>query len=305
MDIAPFRSKSCPSGGRFMEIRNIETFVMAVENKSFSKAAEILGYTQSTVTVHIKQLEEEFGVLLFERIGKRIHLTEEGAKFYDQAVRIIKEVKSAEKLMTKNAEPNGLLRLGTVASLSSRRIPQQLLHLHERYPLIKIVLDSEDPLTLLDKLRHNELDILYMTSDEISGSDLVTCYEKNEPLHFIAAADHPLAGRKRVSLEEILAQDLVLSERNLSILKKVTGDSIPIEPFLLTGMLNLIMDTVAHSSAVSLLPDYVTAEEIKAGHIVKVPVEGLNEHLELKAVYHKNKWVTPEMEAYISMLPSQ
>ncbi|MBQ3925136.1 MAG: LysR family transcriptional regulator, partial [Firmicutes bacterium] len=164
-----------------MEIRNIETFVMAVENNSFSKAAEILGYTQSTVTVHIKQLEEEFGVLLFERIGKRIHLTEEGAKFFDQAVRIIKEVKDAERLMARSSEPSGVLRLGTVASLSSRRIPGQLLRLHEKYPLIKVVLDSEDPLTLLEKLRHNELDILYMTSDEISGDDLVSCYEKNEP----------------------------------------------------------------------------------------------------------------------------
>ena len=287
-----------------MEIRNIETFVMAVENNSFSKAAEILGYTQSTVTVHIKQLEEEFGVLLFERIGKRIHLTEEGAKFFDQAVRIIKEVKDAERLMARSSEPSGVLRLGTVASLSSRRIPGQLLRLHEKYPLIKVVLDSEDPLTLLEKLRHNELDILYMTSDEISGDDLVSCYEKNEPLHFVAASDHPLAEKDNVTLDEILAYDLVLSERNLSILRKVTSDEKKIEPFLMTGMLNLILDTVAHSSAVSLLPDYVTEAPIRSGSIVKLPVDGIREHFELKVVYHKNKWVTPEMEAYISLFPS-
>ena len=287
-----------------MEIRNIETFVMAVENNSFSKAAEILGYTQSTVTVHIKQLEEEFGVLLFERIGKRIHLTEEGAKFFDQAVRIIKEVKDAERLMARSSEPSGVLRLGTVASLSSRRIPGQLLRLHEKYPLIKVVLDSEDPLTLLEKLRHNELDILYMTSDEISGDDLVSCYEKNEPLHFVAASDHPLAEKSNVTLDEILSYDLVLSERNLSILRKVTSDEKKIEPFLMTGMLNLILDTVAHSSAVSLLPDYVTEAPIRSGSIVKLPVDGIREHFELKVVYHKNKWVTPEMEAYISLFPS-
>ena len=287
-----------------MEIRNIETFVMAVENNSFSKAAEILGYTQSTVTVHIKQLEDEFGVLLFERIGKRIHLTEEGAKFYDQAVRIIKEVKDAERLMARSSEPSGVLRLGTVASLSSRRIPGQLLRLHEKYPLIKVVLDSEDPLTLLEKLRHNELDILYMTSDEISGDDLVSCYERNEPLHFVAASDHPLAEKSNVTLDEILSYDLVLSERNLSILRKVTSDEKKIEPFLMTGMLNLILDTVAHSSAVSLLPDYVTEAPVRSGSIVKLPVDGIREHFELKVVYHKNKWVTPEMEAYISLFPS-
>jgi DNA-binding transcriptional LysR family regulator len=206
--------------------------------------------------------------------------------------------------MARSSEPSGVLRLGTVASLSSRRIPGQLLRLHEKYPLIKVVLDSEDPLTLLEKLRHNELDILYMTSDEISGDDLVSCYERNEPLHFVAASDHPLAEKSNVTLDEILSYDLVLSERNLSILRKVTSDEKRIEPFLMTGMLNLILDTVAHSRAVSLLPDYVTEAPIRSGSIVKLPVDGIKEHLELKVVYHKNKWVTPEMEAYISLFPS-
>ena len=65
-----------------MEIRNLETFIAVVEYGSFSRAAEILGYTQSTVTVHIKQLEDELGVLLFDRIGKKVLLTNEGKQLF-------------------------------------------------------------------------------------------------------------------------------------------------------------------------------------------------------------------------------
>ena len=92
-----------------MEIRNIETFVSAVENGSFSAAADVLGYTQSTVTVHIKQLENEFGVLLFERIGKQVQLTEEGRRFYTYALDILKEVKQAVHAMQPGSEPSGCL----------------------------------------------------------------------------------------------------------------------------------------------------------------------------------------------------
>ncbi len=288
-----------------MELRNIETFILVVENNSFSEAARILGYTQSTVTVHIKQLEEEFGVLLFDRIGKRIHLTNEGELFFDQAVRIMKDVKDARKLMSKDPEPDGYLRLGTVASLSTRKLPGQLLRLHDKYPKIKVRVESEDPLTLLDMLRRNELDILYMTNDEITGDDLITCYEKIEPIHAVVAPDHPLAIKKNVSLDDLLRYDLILSKRNFEILKKNVGDAHEIEPFLMTGMFTLIMDTVAESSAVSLLPDYVSGEAVREGLLVRIPVTGLDAHFELKAVYHKNKWVTPEMEAYISMLPGE
>ena len=92
-----------------MEIRNIETFVSAVETGSFSAAADVLGYTQSTVTVHVRQLEDEFGVLLFERIGKHVHLTEEGRRFYSYALDILNEVKQAASAMKPDSEPKGLL----------------------------------------------------------------------------------------------------------------------------------------------------------------------------------------------------
>ena len=285
-----------------MELRNIETFAMVVENGSFSKAAEILGYTQSTVTVHIKQLEEEFGVLLFERIGKRIHLTEEGELFYDQAVRIIKAVKDADRVMTKDTEPSGVLRLGTVASLSSRRMPQLLLKLHEEYPKIEVRLESEAPGLLLDMLRHNELDILYMTSDQIQGDDLIVAYERNEPLHFVASSSNPIAKRKHLSLEEVIKEEFVISSGNYHALTHALGEAPDLDVFLWTGMPDLIVRAVADSNAVTLLPDYITSAALESGRLVRLPVKGIDEMFELKAVYHKNKWVTPEMEAFISII---
>ena len=89
-----------------MEIRNLETFISVVEFGSFSKAADVLGYTQSTITVHIKQLEDELGVLLFDRIGKKVLLTSEGHKLFNSADMIIGEVSKIKEEITRGNEPH-------------------------------------------------------------------------------------------------------------------------------------------------------------------------------------------------------
>ncbi len=287
-----------------MELRNLESFVAAVEYNNFSKAAKALGYTQSTVTVHISQLEEEFDTLLFERIGKTVHLTKDGELFYSQAKKILNEVDSTRTAMSKDSEPCGTLRLGTVASLSTRRLPSDLLRLHESFPRIKVIVDSEDPAVLLRKLRRNELDILYMVSDQIEGSDLVTALERKEPLHFIVAPDHPLVRRKKVTFDDILGEEQVLTVRGMLILRRVLGDKQDLlSPYLISGMPDIILRTVAGSRAVSLVPDYISAPAVSAGEVVRLDVDGIDEEFEMKVVYHKNKWVSPEMEAFISILP--
>lgn len=97
-----------------MEIRNITTFVRVAELQSFSRAAEQLGYSQSAVTVQIRQLEQELGLLLFERIGKQVRLTENGSRFVLRALDILNAVDAAKIWPMSRKE-----------SLESCALPQQ------------------------------------------------------------------------------------------------------------------------------------------------------------------------------------
>lgn len=100
-----------------MEVRQLNTLIRAAQFQSFSKAAESLGYSQSAVTVQIKALEEEVGVRLFDRMGKRVILTAQGRRFLEYAHSILDTIHSARQAMSDDTDLNGCLHIGTLESL--------------------------------------------------------------------------------------------------------------------------------------------------------------------------------------------
>jgi DNA-binding transcriptional LysR family regulator len=286
-----------------MEIRNIETFVTAVENGSFSAAAGVLGYTQSTVTVHVKQLEDEFGVLLFERIGKKVHLTEEGRRFYSYALDILKEVREAAEAMQPDSEPEGLLRLGSVNSLSQLQLPGLLLELHRKYPKITVAVESEAPPMLFEMLRHNELDLLYLLGGGPLPDDMISVYEHKEPLHFVVSQDHPLARKKKVTLPDLSKCEFVTTQKTAATLKRdFAAAGFDFEPFITAGTTDLLLQMASESDAVTFLLDFASQHYVDIGKVRRLNVPEVDEHYVTKMIYHRNKWVSPQMQAFISLL---
>ncbi|MBR4169066.1 MAG: LysR family transcriptional regulator, partial [Lachnospiraceae bacterium] len=109
-----------------MEIRQLITFIRVVQFQSFSKAAESLGYSQSAVTIQIKNLEQDLNTHLFDRIGKRVSLTPQGEKFLTYAYNIINEMNHAKVALDDKKELTGSLKIGTVESLCFTKFPQIL-----------------------------------------------------------------------------------------------------------------------------------------------------------------------------------
>lgn len=123
-----------------MEFRNINTFLKVASTQNFSKAAEQLGYSQSAVTVQIRQLEKELGTPLFERIGKRVSLTERGEEFTAYANEIMRVTNQAKLFAKNKKELDGVLRIGGVESVCTALLPDLLIAFHEQYPKVNIVI---------------------------------------------------------------------------------------------------------------------------------------------------------------------
>ncbi len=100
-----------------MELRQLQTFVTITQTESFSRAAEILGYTQSALTVQIRLLENELGVKLFDRMGKKVYLTAAGRQFLDHATQIIRDINRAREFAKSEEELCGPIHVGTLESL--------------------------------------------------------------------------------------------------------------------------------------------------------------------------------------------
>ncbi|WP_339285154.1 LysR family transcriptional regulator [Oceanobacillus sp. FSL K6-3682] len=125
-----------------MELRHLITFKTIVEKGGFKRAAESLDYSQSSVTVHVKELEEELGKPLFDRIGRKVFLTNYGRQFHPYAVKIADLYKEATEIMQIDDKPKGNLVLGVTEIFSQYRIPSLLLEYKKRYPDVNLSLRS-------------------------------------------------------------------------------------------------------------------------------------------------------------------
>jgi len=290
-----------------MEIRNLETFISVVEFGSFSKAADVLGYTQSTITVHIKQLEDELGVLLFDRIGKKVLLTSEGHKLFNSADMIIGEVSKIKEEITRGNEPGGLLRIGTIPSISVSLFPELIHKIHKKFPKIDIRLTVKEIDTILDMLSHNRLDIAYGLKNNLP--DLVSMYEKIEEVHFVAPPTHPLADKENLRIKDLEHEEFVLPAPNI-ITREYVNDlafiikeqNLKIKAFLVTGGPALMIPVAIRENAITFLPDYATESHIKQGKLKKIPVKDVNITIVRSVLYHKDKWISPQMEAFFSIV---
>ena len=161
-----------------MELRNINTFLKVAATQNFSKAAEQLGYSQSAVTVQIRQLEKELGTPLFERIGKRVSLTERGMEFTSYANEIMRVTDQARFFAKDQRELDGTLRIGGVESVCTALLPDLLCSFYAQYPKVKIIIKSGTTQELMEMAKSNEIDLVFTLDRKICHAEWCGAVQK-------------------------------------------------------------------------------------------------------------------------------
>lgn len=289
-----------------MEFRNMRTFLRVAELQSFTKAAEELGYSQSTVTVQIQQLEQELDILLFERIGKNIRLTEQGQAFRHQAREILHAVEQLEFSMKGTQHAKGFLRIGTVDSLCSNCLPAVLLEFHRCCPQVEVVVRTGSNEALFDMMQKNEVDLVYFLDVRQYRDEWVKVSEKEEPTCFVAAAGHPLTSQGEISLTEILAQPLLLTEKGMSYRRclevAAAREELELRPALELANTDVLVKLVSDSEGLAYFPRFIVDKHIKDGRLAAVPCELEAEPVWSQLVYHRDKLLTPQMKIFMDIL---
>ena len=156
-----------------MELRNLITFIHVAELGSFTKAAEALDYSQSTVSFQIKQLEDEIGCLLFERINHTITLTERGRELVSYAHQVRALTDDFKESLTKDEECGGHIHIVTPDSVCEEIISKHYLDFHSRYPQISIRYSTGDTSDMLNMIDHNEADVIITLDHRSYSKDYV------------------------------------------------------------------------------------------------------------------------------------
>lgn len=292
-----------------MEFREISTFLQVAQQQSFSKAAKQLGYSQAAVTIQIKQLEKELGVHLFDRIGKQISLTHQGQIFYRYAISVVKSMEQAKAAVSNvldTSELNGRLCLGTIESICASIFPELLAEYHRLYPKVSISIMTDSPDILLERMNENAIDIVYLLDRQVYNSRWKKTLEIPERNIFAVSPQHALAQEEReLDLDEVLQFPFLLTEKDASyrymLEQYLASINRVIRPFLEIGNTEFIIRMLLKNMGISFLPEFTIRRELAQGQLKELKVRGFHMQTWRQIFYHKDKWVTREMQEFLRL----
>ena len=249
-----------------MTIIQLETFLKITETKNFTTAANLLGYAQSTVTMQIKQLEEELGCLLFDRLGKTVVLTPEGEKLAAYAEKMMQLQREIRLEVPMAQETAGMIRLGVSESLCYNHLPKVLLRFQQQYPAVEIRLSFIMHDTFPAQLKKGILDIAYSLNPPADCPELELLYERPETLGFYASPAHPLSRKKRIAEKDLDGVPLLLTSHNCSfrhmLLEDLAAASVVPRIALETSSKEILRQFAVSGLGVAFMPDMVVRDEI-------------------------------------------
>ena len=291
-----------------MELRNLITFIHVAELGSFTRAAEQLGYSQSTISFQIKQLEDELGCLLFERINHTITLTERGHELISYAHQVRALTDDFKESLAKDEGCRGHIHIVTPDSVCEDMLYSHYADFHGRYPDISIKFTTADTSAMFDMLDHNEADAIITLDSHSYRRDYVIAKEELLPMHFVTSARSPLAGRKGLRMQDIVNEPFILTEYGQGYRrvfdKELAKKSLEITPVLEIGRTDIITNILADSNMISYLPDFVTRELVESGALCYLDVCDMEIDIWKQLIYHKNKWMSKSLRAVIEYIKS-
>ncbi|MBC6976096.1 LysR family transcriptional regulator [Bacillus sp. Xin] len=261
-----------------MEIKELKTFKMIIQEGTFSLAAKKLNYAQSTVTTHIKKLEKELGFLLFER-GWDARLTDEGTLFAEEVDHLLMHwdysVSQAQRISN---EEKGTVRVGLLDSIAEKLIPPLLKYLNAEKPYIHCDFVVGNTALLSQMVDQNKIDFAVCGNNKnISDVKFTPLY--NEQIEFIVNnPHHPLLQKESVEVSDIIDYPILIGENSCYYYQSVNA-------FLLEN--NVSFKKVYNCSALHLIPQMIF------GEMIGIIPKGTN--LKEENISFKVKGFDPEM----------
>ncbi len=286
-----------------MELRNLRTFLAAAERGSYQRAAEALGYTQSTVTVQIRQLEEELGVPLFQREGRRMALTEAGRQALPQARELLAGAERLASSIREESAPTGTLRVDLGETLLCYLLQPVIRAFRERAPEVRLVVRSRNCLAIPAALRSGDCDLGLGYDMGWNREALEVEPMGTYPIVLLAPPGFPEPDfttpgqRKRVSLvtdepDSIFRRRLEDYLRQRDIVLDVTLELWSIET---------IKRCVMSGLGFTYLPRFAAAEELASGALTELeaPISGVP--AQALCAWRRGRWVTPAMGLFLEL----
>jgi DNA-binding transcriptional LysR family regulator len=291
-----------------MEVRQLQIFRTLAEELNFTRTAERVHTVQSNVTAQIRALEEELGVPLFDRLGRRVALTDAGRRFQPFAEKALEAMEQGQRVIQAGAEPSGPLRVGSPESILTYRLPPVLRTFRQRFPHVELSFRPHLNESLITELETGKLDMVICMCDAISNAALVSVPLRTENILLLVHSSHPLARKAAVHPSDLAGQTLLLTETGCGYRNKL--DRIltlqNVRPGHITefSSVEALKQCVAAAMGIGLLPGIVVERELRRRQFKALRWAGPPLDIDTHILWHKDKWVSPAMAAFRDLVQS-
>ena len=288
-----------------MEVRQLQIFRTLAEELNFTRTAVRVHTVQSNVTAQIKSLEEELGVPLFDRLGRRVVLTEAGRRFQPFAEQALAAMEQGQLAVRVGAEPSGPLRIGAPESVLTYRLPPVVRAFRKRFPYVELVFAPYSEASLLFKLESGRFDLAIHMADGPLSLSLEAIRLRTERVFLVVEPGHPLVSLPTVKPSDLAGQALLLTEAGCGYRLKL--DRIlamqNIRPGNVTefSSVEAIKQCVAAGMGLALLPAISVARELRQNRLKSLHWAGPALDIATHVLWHKDKWISPAMQAFVEL----
>jgi len=287
-----------------MTIRNLEIFIKVADLGNMTVAARSLYIAQPTVSQAISELESHYGIKLFDRLAKRLYITESGKQLLSYARHIIALDEEMELAM-KDPEKSGMLKIGASLTIGAELMPKLASGFQEKHRELRIHAVVRNTADIENLILRNDIDFA-LVEGIIHSKNIIAEPFMDDELALVCGKSHALCGIRSVTLEELLRYDFVVREQGSgtrelfesAMISKNAAWNISWE---CSGS-DSIKSAAAGGLGIGVISRLLVEREIEVGELVVLNVPGLDLKRKFSIAYHRNKYITDTMKEFFSMV---
>jgi DNA-binding transcriptional LysR family regulator len=287
-------------------LNQLRVFQAVAQTHSFTRAADVVHLTQPGISKHIKQMEEYYGVPLFDRLGKKVALTQAGEILLGATQEMMASLDSAERRIEElKGLRGGRLVLGASFPIAVYILPAVLAAFRREHPAVEVKLDVSLSGRTMAKILANKVDLGLVNHAPNDPRLLATVFMTDE-LVAIAPSHHKWAGRKRVEPRDLLEETFIAAPRGAGtravVEERLKEKGIALQNVLDFGNPEGVKHAVEAGLGVSIQAKSVVQQEISAGALIAVPVAGMDVKIEYLSLRRRDKHLSAAAKAFLALL---
>ncbi len=292
-----------------INLDRLRIFQAVAEARSFTRAAEVVHLTQPGISKHIKQMEEYYGTPLFDRLGKKVALTQAGEILSEATEEIMASATAAEQRIEElKGLHGGKLVLGASFALGIYVLPSVLAAFRKRYPAVEVTVDISLSAKIMAKILANKLE-LGLVSQEAHDPRLFARQFMTDELIAVVPSNHPWANRKRIRPQELMKETFIVAARGAGV-RAAVEERLKEKGIVLTKVIDFgnvegVKRAVEAGLGISIQPQSVVQREISAGSLTGVSLAGLDDKLGRFYVCLRDKHLSNAAKAFLALLRAQ